>query len=92
MFTELAQKLHLIANPSEVLRKNRLKKENDLWFFDTREGVEVGPFLTRSDAQYALLYFTEQCEWPDKEQLREFKSGCELNCDLKEQEQINTEH
>lgn len=82
MFTELAHKLHLTSNLPHSIHRNRLNKKGELWFFHTREGIEVGPFLTRSDAQYTLLYLTEKAEWPDKTQLNEFKLGCELNYGL----------
>ncbi|NRB39321.1 MAG: hypothetical protein HRU20_12770 [Pseudomonadales bacterium] len=92
MFSELAQKLNLTASLSQNIRSNRLNKEGDFWFFHTREGVEVGPFITRSDAQYALLYFTEQAEWPDEDQLSTFKSGCEMNSGQEEESTTNLEH
>lgn len=60
-------------------RSDRFFSDNNNWFFRTREGQEVGPFFTRSDAQHALLYFIERNEWPNEEELREFIEGCQLS-------------
>lgn len=60
-------------------RTDRFTKEGEHWFFKTREGLDVGPFDSRSEAQYALLYFVERLEWPDAEQLKGFIEGCEYN-------------
>ncbi len=60
-------------------RSDRFCQENGLWYFKTREGLDVGPFESRDEAQYALLYFTERSEWPDAEQLKNFIEGCEYN-------------
>lgn len=79
MFTQLIEKLNLGSHFSQNLRNHRLNKDGDYWFFHTREGIEVGPFFSRADAQYALLYFTDQSEWPDNKQLTTFKKGCEMN-------------
>ncbi|MGD8483469.1 MAG: DUF6316 family protein [Thioalkalispiraceae bacterium] len=32
------------------------------WYFATREGIDKGPYTTRSNAQLALDDFLEQCE------------------------------
>lgn len=84
MFTELLDRLQLGKNFAEHSRTHRLNKSAGLWYFHTREGIEVGPFMERADARYALFYFTEKAEWPDKEQLLEFKSGCEMNAGIKQ--------
>ncbi len=63
-------------------RTDRFSKVGKFWFFKTREGVDVGPFESRNEAQYALLYFVERAEWPSAEQLKPFIEGCELNSGL----------
>ena len=66
--------------PSEKpSRTDRFVEDDGFWFFKTREGIDVGPFDERSDAEYALLYFVEQAEWPTDEQLAGFIEGCKLN-------------
>ena len=60
-------------------RSDRFCQDNGLWYFKTREGLDVGPFESRGEAQYALLYFTECSEWPDAEQLKSFIEGCEYH-------------
>ncbi|CAA0100670.1 Uncharacterised protein [BD1-7 clade bacterium] len=59
-------------------RTDRFVEIDGRWFFRTREGFDVGPFDARSDAEYALLYFVEQAEWPDDAQLTQFIEGCQL--------------
>ena len=83
MLAELAQKMNL-SNNTETVRSNRLSKDGAHWYFHTREGIDVGPFLSRSDAQYALLHFSEQAEWPNKDQLKLLKDGCELNSGMEQ--------
>ena len=41
-------------------RSERVYSEQDLWYFKTREGDEVGPFRYRSEAQSNLENFLEQ--------------------------------
>ena len=41
-------------------RSERIFSEQDLWYFRTREGDEVGPFRYRSEAQSNLEIFMEQ--------------------------------
>ena len=43
-------------------RSERLFSEQDLWYFKTREGDEVGPFRYRSEAQSNLENFMEQLQ------------------------------
>ena len=59
-------------------RADRFHKKGDFWYFRTREGLEIGPFDSRSDAHYALLFFVERAQWPTNIQLKNFISGCEL--------------
>ena len=66
------------AEEAKAKRSDRIYEDNNRWFFKTREGMDVGPFLSKGDAQYALLYFTERNEWPSDEQLQNFIEGCEL--------------
>ncbi len=41
-------------------RSERIFSEQDLWYFRTREGDEVGPFRYRSEAQSNLERFMER--------------------------------
>lgn len=59
-------------------RSDRFFSNNGQWFFKTREGQRVGPFLSRSDAQHALLFFIERNEWPTEQELQDFIEGCKL--------------
>lgn len=43
-------------------RSERIFSQQDLWYFKTREGNEVGPFRYRSEAQSHLERFMEQLE------------------------------
>jgi hypothetical protein len=66
------------GKPKASDRSDRLYQEQGRWFFKTREGLNVGPFQKKNDAQYALLYFAERAEWPSDEQLNDFIEGCQL--------------
>jgi hypothetical protein len=79
MFNELIDRLQLVRNFTEYTRTYRLEKLDGFWYFHTREGIDVGPFTDRSDARYTWSYFSQRAEWPDKEELLAFKSGCEIN-------------
>lgn len=59
-------------------RSDRFFQHQGHWFFKTREGEQVGPFLSRSEAQYALLFFVERNAWPSQEELASFIEGLEL--------------
>ena len=43
-------------------RYERVFSEQDLWYFTTREGDEVGPFRYRSEAQSNLDNFMEKLQ------------------------------
>lgn len=62
------------ANP----RSDRFVHHEGHWFFKTREGEQVGPFLSRSEAQHALLFFVERNTWPSQEELTNFIEGLVL--------------
>lgn len=80
MFSKLFSKSRSAdSNKKKHGKTDRILKKDKFWFFRTREGFEVGPFNSRNDAQYALLYFVESSEWPTPEQLADFIEGCELN-------------
>ncbi|MCK5881095.1 MAG: hypothetical protein KAG18_04410 [Sinobacterium sp.] len=64
--------------PDADTRSDRLYQEEGRWFFKTREGMDIGPFQNKNDAQYALLYFAERAEWPTDDQLNDFIEGCQL--------------
>ena len=76
MFANLISKRRKGENRENRDRTDRFSQEGDFWFFKTREGLDIGPFTSRSDAQYALLYFVERSEWPDNIQLQDFIEGC----------------
>lgn len=79
MFSKLFKKTRAEdANVQKHGKTDRLVKKEGFWFFHTREGVDVGPFNNRHDAQYALLYFVERSDWPSEQQLADFIEGCEL--------------
>lgn len=78
MLSKLLKKSRDGEDRSKRNRSDRFYSNNNSWFFRTREGHEVGPFGSRSDAQHALLYFIERNEWPNDEELKEFIEGCQL--------------
>ncbi|MEW8507819.1 MAG: DUF6316 family protein [Candidatus Thiodiazotropha sp.] len=41
-------------------RTQRLYSENGQWFFDTREGMQQGPYLDLKQAKHALAFFVAQ--------------------------------
>lgn len=49
-----------IPDSSTQNRTERLFSENDLWYFKTREGDNVGPFRYRSEAESNLDRFMTQ--------------------------------
>ncbi|MEM8496854.1 MAG: DUF6316 family protein [Pseudomonadota bacterium] len=55
-------------------RSNRFFRKAGTWFYQTREGVDMGPFSDKAEAQMALVYFIERTEWPTAKQLRTFIS------------------
>ncbi len=79
MLSKLIKKSRAGESSNKHQRHDRFVKRNEHWYFQTREGLDVGPFESRGEAQYALLYFTECSEWPDAEQLKSFIEGCEYH-------------
>ena len=49
-----------IPDSSTQNRTERVFSENDLWYFKTREGGNVGPFRYRSEAESNLDRFMTQ--------------------------------
>ena len=45
---------------STPIRTDRVFSEQNLWYFRTREGDDVGPFRYRSEAESNLDHFTQQ--------------------------------
>lgn len=43
--------------PKTHFRSDRLYCVDNSWFFSTREGAEVGPFVRKGDAQAELFLF-----------------------------------
>ena len=49
---------HRIGEPKkQYFRSDRLFCVGSYWFFSTREGSELGPFSSRTDAQGELLLY-----------------------------------
>ncbi|MBT3530161.1 MAG: hypothetical protein HOF74_12590 [Gammaproteobacteria bacterium] len=49
-------------NPDTQLNADPIYMEQDLWYFKTGKGVEVGPFRYRSEAQSNLDKFMKTLE------------------------------
>ena len=49
-----------ISDLSTQNRTERVFSDNDLWYFKTREGDDVGPFRYRSEAENNLDRFMTQ--------------------------------
>ena len=79
MLSKLFNKARDGEQQSNKSRTDRFQKKDDMWYFKTREGFEVGPFQSKSEAQYALLFFVERDDWPTDSQLSDFIEGCRLN-------------
>jgi hypothetical protein len=79
MFSSLFKKTRAQDGQKREHKKtDRMVQKDGFWYFHTREGVDVGPFGSRLDARYALLYFVESSHWPSEEQLSDFIEGCRL--------------
>ena len=79
MLSKLIKKSRTGETLKKHARSDRFVQRDNRWYFQTREGLSVGPFEKRSDAQYALLYFVERAEWPSEEDLLDFIKGCEFH-------------
>ena len=79
MLSKIIKKSRLGESSGKHARSDRFERRDKYWYFQTREGLSVGPFEKRSDAEYALLYFVERAEWPSEEDLQDFIKGCELH-------------
>lgn len=53
-------------------RTERFCKKDAGWFYTTREGVDIGPYADKMEAQMALVYFVERTQWPSETQLRSY--------------------
>ena len=49
-----------VSPDSSFFRSNRIYAADSQWWFDTREGVQFGPFLCRNTALCALAVFVAQ--------------------------------
>jgi len=49
--------------PEIRYRTDRFYRINSSWFFSTREGIEMGPYLSRKDAENALKDIFVINEW-----------------------------
>ena len=56
--SEPRQQAHLTA--ATPTRSDRVYSQQNLWYFRTREGDEVGPFRYRSEAETNLDRFMQQ--------------------------------
>lgn len=53
-------------------RTERFCKKDAGWFYTTREGIDIGPYSDKTEAQMALVYFVERTQWPSESQLRSY--------------------
>ena len=53
------QKIRKGENTKLWFRSERIFSTQNQWYFSTREGVAIGPFTTRCDANYGLALFTD---------------------------------
>jgi hypothetical protein len=44
---------------------DRFVQQNGEWFYDSREGVQRGPFETREDAEADLVFYILECHKKD---------------------------
>lgn len=54
------------------LRTDRFFAVNSSWYFVTREGISIGPFLTKTDAMNALADFIDFVKIAGPELLNQF--------------------
>ena len=60
------------GNVKLPLRADRFFAVGHSWFFTTREGSNIGPFLTKEDAYNALVDFIDFIEKADPILLKQF--------------------
>lgn len=53
-------------------RSDRFFQKDGSWYYITREGVDMGPYHDKAEAQLALAYFVERTQWPDPRELRRY--------------------
>jgi len=56
-------------------RSSRVFHMNNLWYFNTREGVDIGPFYSRNEALTSLQDFLEFIQLANKKILKSFSSA-----------------
>ena len=78
MFENFHELLQLKTSFLQHSRNHRLHQSEGYWYFNTREGIKVGPFTGKADASYAANFLAKRSEWPDSEQLSHVKDGLEL--------------
>lgn len=54
------------------LRTDRFFAVNNSWYFSTREGASVGPFMSKPDAQSGLVQFIEFVQLASPNMLESF--------------------
>jgi len=61
------------------LRSSRIFHMKNLWYFNTREGVDIGPFHSREDASTNLQDFLQFLQLANKKTLEAFSSALSKN-------------
>jgi len=56
-------------------RSSRIFHMKNLWYFNTREGVDIGPFHSRDDAATNLQDFLQFIQLANKKTLEAFSSA-----------------
>jgi len=56
-------------------RSSRIFHMNNQWYFNTREGVDIGPFHSRNEALTNLQDFLEFIQLANKKILKSFSSA-----------------
>ena len=62
-------------------RSLRIFNMENVWYFSTREGADVGPFNSRFEADGSLQDFLQFIQLANKETLREFLSTLSIKKD-----------
>ncbi len=58
-------------NNSRTVQENFIFKKGN-WFIIAENGMQVGPYADKADAQLALLYYKVRSFWPNDKELRKF--------------------
>ncbi len=75
MFEQLHELFQLKPIAIQHARHSRFHQQDGFWYFNTREGINIGPFPNKADANFAAEHLATRSEWPNQDQLNRFIDG-----------------